>query len=677
MAQAQPQSGGTTVLMIIAVAIVAFAGGYFIGTRNGSTVDEQPAALADGEIGAAAAAGEGATSDKIPVGNSYTKGNPNAPVTVVEFSDFQCPYCGRGATTLDQLIEKYPQDVRIVFKHNPLAFHKEAPAASIATMAAGEQGKFWEMHDLLFKEQKQMKANAADMKGWTSGLAKQLGLDVQKFQKDFDNPAFAKQIETDMKLGAELGVRGTPHFFINGQRVSGAQPLNKFEEIVKAELEAAKKLSQAGVAKDQIYGKRVAENFKSAPEPSQGNQPAPATVVQMVPVNQNDPVKGNTKDPLITIVEFSDFQCPFCSRVNPTLDQIMQSKEYGDKVRIAFKQTPLPFHKEAPIAHEAALAAHEQGKFWEFHDALFAKQKEMKPNAANMNQWLEGIAQELGLNMSKFKAALESGKYKAQLKADADLGAKVGARGTPNFFVNGVQVVGAKPFPAFDSVIKEQLKIAQKIKAEKKLSGDKLYAAIVEYNKANAPKPAAAAPQPNQPEPKVDVAKLKAGNAFTKGPKNAPVTIVEFSDFQCPFCARGTETLNAIYKEYDGKIQVVFKAFPLPFHKEAEPAHRAAIAAGKQGKFWEYHDKLFANTQALKDLSNLDKYAQELGLNMEKFKKDMNDPAVAKQVQDEMKQGQEVGVRGTPAFFINGTRLVGAQPPAKFKEVIDAELQKK
>jgi protein-disulfide isomerase len=545
-------------------------------------------------------------------------------------------------------------------------------------MAAGEQGKFWEMHDLLFKNQKQMKPNAADMKGWTAGLAKQLGLDVEKYKKDFDNPAFAKQIETDMKLGSELGVRGTPHFFVNGTRVSGAQPLPKFEEIVKTELAAAKKLAQAGVAKDQIYGKRVAENFGDAPTPqAKGNQPAPATVVQMVPVNAGDPIKGNTQDPLITIVEFSDFQCPFCSRVNPTIDQIMKSKEYGDKVRIAFKQTPLPFHKEAPIAHEAALAANEQGKFWEYHDALFAKQKEMKANAGNMNQWLEGIAQEVGLNMSKFKSSLESGKYKAQLKADQELGAKVGARGTPNFFVNGVQVVGAKPFPAFDSVIKEQLKVAQKIKKEKGLKGDKLYAAIVDYNKKNAPKPAAAAPQPDQPDPKVDVAKLSEGNAFTKGPKNAPITIVEFSDFQCPFCARGTDTLNSIYKEYDGKIRVVFKAFPLPFHKEAPAAHRGAIAAGKQGKFWEYHDKLFSNVKALKEPGIFKKYAQELGLNMAKWEKDFNDPAVAKQVDDEMKQGQAVGVRGTPAFFINGTRLVGAQPPAKFKAVIDAELQKK
>lgn len=668
MAQ-ENQGSGTAVLGYIAVALIAFAAGFFLG--NNSLGTDGPAPNAEVAQGAAALPSGGEVegdSAKIPIGDSPILGKADAPITVIEFSDFQCPYCSRGGATVKQLQEKYPNDVKVVFKHFPLAFHKQAPDASKAAMIAGDLGnKFWEMHDLLFQNQKQMKT--ANMKELTGGLAKQLGLDVAAFNEKWDDPKYAQVIKDDMALGSKLGVRGTPHFFINGERLSGAQPINKFEEIVKSQLAEVKKMQQAGVAKDQIYAKMVEKNYADAEKPKP--QQPQGQKVEMVPVSDNEPMKGNTKDPLITIVEFSDFQCPFCSRVNPTLDQVM--KNFGDDVRIVFKQNPLPFHKEAPAVHDAALAAHQQGKFWEMHDLLFTKNKEWK--GQNMDELVKGYAQQLGLNMAKFNAYYDSNKGEAQIKEDQALANKVGARGTPNFFVNGVQLIGAKPYPAFEEVIKKQLDIAKKLKKEKNLSGDALYKAAVAHNKANAPAAPAAAPTPDKPEPKVDTNKLKVNGSFTKGPKNAPVTIYEFSDFQCPYCSRANNTLQEAFKEYPGKIQIVFKAFPLPFHKEAEPAHRAALAAGQQGKFWEMHDKIFSDQKALKTPGVLDKYAQELGLNMAKYNKAMESAELKKQVQDEMAMGKSVGVRGTPAFFINGTRLVGAQPLPKFKQVIDAELK--
>jgi len=507
----------------------------------------------------------------------------------------------------------------------------------------------------------------------TSGFAKQLGLDVAKFQKDFADPKFDQVIKDDLALGSKLGVRGTPHFFINGERLSGAQPIDKFEAIIKAQLEEAKKMVGSGTAKDQIYAKMVSQNFKAEAEQPQQKQAAPATVVEMVPVRANDPVKGNTKDYVVTIVEFSDFECPFCSRVNPTMAEVM--KNFGDKVRVVFKQNPLPFHAQAPAASEASLAANEQGKFWEMHELLFANQQAFK--GANMNELTTGYAQKLGLNVNKFKAYLEGGKGKAIIKEDMDLAAKVGARGTPNFFVNGVQLVGAKPYPAFESVIKEQIALAEKLQKANNLKGDALYAAVVAENKKNAPAAAAAPAQAPPEEAKVDLAKLKQGASYSKGPKNAPITIYEFSDFQCPYCSRGNTTLMEAMKAYEGKVQVVFKAFPLPFHAEAEPAHRAALAAGKQGKFWEMHDKFFGAQARLKEPGITTTFAKELGLNLGKFEADFNSDELKKQVQAEAEEGKAVGVRGTPAFFINGTRLVGAQPLEKFKEVIEAELKAK
>ncbi|QED28903.1 thioredoxin [Microvenator marinus] len=673
MAHDAQGSSGSNLLVMVAIALIAFAGGYVIGNKGAESV--QPgAAVEAGAQGAAALArgGVAGDSDKIPIGDSPVFGNPSAPIAVVEFSSMQCPFCARGSETLKQLQQKYPNDVKLVFKHYPLGFQAESPALSKALIAAGEQGKFWEMKEKVFANVSKHKG--VNVKEVTSGYAKELGLDVAKFQAAFDNPKNDEIIKRDQDLGNSIGVRGTPHFFVNGERVSGAQPLAKFEEIVKAQLEQVKKHTAAGVAKDQVYGKMVAENFKDTPSAPSADKPAaPATVVNMVPVRANDPMKGNTKDPLVTIVEFSDFQCPFCSRVNPTLEQVM--KNYGEQVRIVFKQNPLPFHQEAPAAHEAALAAHEQGKFWEMHDLLFANMQSFK--GADMRELTTGYAQQLGLNVNKFKAYLDSGKGKQIVKEDLELGSKVGARGTPNFFVNGVQLVGAKPYPAFEAEIKKQIALAEKLKKERNLKGEALYEAVVAENKKNAPAAAAPTPAPAAAPDKVDPSKLNIGNAVTRGPKNAPVTIFAFSDFQCPFCARAAGTIEEVMKEYDGKVQLVFKAYPLPFHQEAPAAHRAALAAAKQGKFWEMHDKLFATMKEFKTAGHFEKVAQELGLNMEKFKADFNSDELKKQVDAEMAEGSAVGVRGTPAFFINGNRVVGAQPLPKFKEVIDAELAKK
>ena len=127
-------------------------------------------------------------------------------------------------------------------------------------------------------------------------------------------------------------------------------------------------------------------------------------------------------------------------------------EQYPGKVRIAFKQLPLPFHDKAHLAAEASLAANEQGKFWQMHDKLFANQQALdRPS-------LEKYAQELGLNMTKFKAALDSGKFKDKVDAEAKEGGAVGATGTPTFFINGTRLVGAQPFDAFKTAIDKELK---------------------------------------------------------------------------------------------------------------------------------------------------------------------------------------------------------------------------
>lgn len=410
---------GTSILMIIAVGIAAFVGGYFVNGGTKSATDNKAGSAKTEIVNVKGSAGD---SDKIPLGNSFVMGNPDAPITIVEFSDFQCPYCSRGGATVKKIVEKYPNDVKIAFKHFPLGFHKEAPAAAKASIAAGKQGKFEEMHDKLFDTYKTFKGKGdAGMKTLVLGFAKELGLDVKKFEADFDDPKTAQIIKDDQALAGKLGVRGTPHFFINGERLSGAQPIEKFEGIVKKQIGEVKTMLAAGTAKSDIYGKMVAKNFKAAEQPKK--QAPKAANIQYVPVNDNDAVKG-PKDALVTIVEFSDFECPYCTRVVPTIAKI--NEKFGKDVRIVFKQNPLPFHKHATAASIASLAALQQGKFWEMHDLLFENQKKFK--TTDMKELSTSLAAKLGLNASKFKKDFEDPKFAAQVKADLALGAKVGFR---------------------------------------------------------------------------------------------------------------------------------------------------------------------------------------------------------------------------------------------------------
>ena len=166
-----------------------------------------------------------------------------------------------------------------------------------------------------------------------------------------------------------------------------------------------------------------------------------------------------------------------------------------------------------------------------------------------------------------------------------------------------------------------------------------------------------------------------AANDPIKGPKDAKVTVVEYSDFQCPFCSRGAATMTQVAEAYKDKVRIVFRDNPLPMHNRAPAAAEAAQCANEQGKFWEFHDKLFAAQTAMTD-DDFKKYATELGLNVETFTSCFTSGKYKADVQNDMKEGAAAGVQGTPAFFVNGRFVNGAQPFEAFKAMIDEELSK-
>ncbi|MFO0577326.1 MAG: thioredoxin domain-containing protein [Polyangia bacterium] len=371
------------------------------------------------------------------------------------------------------------------------------------------------------------------------------------------------------------------------------------------------------------------------------------------------PVRGPADAP-VTIVEFADYECGFCARAAGTLKQL--EAEFPGKIRVAWKDFPLPFHTSARPAAIAARAAAAQGRFWELSDKLLAHGSELdRPH-------LEQYAQELGLDVGRLRGALAGdGALGDGIDADVAEGKRLGVRGTPTFFINGVAVAGAQPLDAMRAQVKAAL-----VRAQAVLDGgarpDEVYARIIQAGRTSPPPTPAAdeAPRPRQA--------VALGDAPVRGPASAPVTLVVFSDFECPFCAKMAQTLKELLAELGGRVRIAHKSMPLPFHPHAEPAARAALAAGQQGRFWEMHDRLFAHGRELSD-PELEQHAAAIGLDLVRFRSDLASPALRERIERDRQQGAALGAAGTPTLFVNGRLVAGAQPIAAVRAIIEEELR--
>ena len=280
-----------------------------------------------------------------------TWGNPLAPVTMVIWSDFECPFCSKlEFNTIPRLKEHYgPNQLRIVWKHNPLPFHNNAYPTALAAETVfrlGGSQAFWRFHDLAFSNQREL--GIVSFVDW----AAESGVDPKAFGVAFAQKEFAADIEGDMALGKKVGVSGTPASVINGLLLSGAQPIARFQEVIDEQLKLAANLRHEGVPEQRIYAQLSETNIKQRPAPTPSSTP-PDTTVYNVPID-GSPVRGKNTA-LVTLIMFGDFQCPFCQRVTPTIYAL--EKKYGDKLRVVFKQNPLPMHPRAEPAAQLTLEA--------------------------------------------------------------------------------------------------------------------------------------------------------------------------------------------------------------------------------------------------------------------------------------------------------------------------------
>lgn len=378
---------------------------------------------------------------KVPVAGSPSLGSPDALVTMVVFSDYECPYCKRAESTIEALRASYGKDLRIVWKDNPLPFHKRAmPAATLAREARAKKGDegFWQAHDALF-------AVSPDLSEETLlGIAQKIGLDPAATSKALSSDAHTNVIEDDMLLADDFKASGTPYFFINGRRISGAKRASAFRAIIDEELTRAREALARGVEPSKLYAELTRD----------GEEPPPPTRKQIPAPPKGAPFRGNA-NARVVIQEFSDYQCPFCRRVEPTIDRLV--KEYGKQIKVVFRQRPLAFHPDAQLAAEAsleALAQRGQSGFWKMHEQIFAGQKTedgLKQPA------LEAYAKAVGLNVSRFQKALETHKHAAAVEADAQIAEQFKFNGTPSFVINDIVIVGAQPYARFRHEVERAL----------------------------------------------------------------------------------------------------------------------------------------------------------------------------------------------------------------------------
>jgi protein-disulfide isomerase len=293
------------------------------------------------------------------------------------------------------------------------------------------------------------------------------------------------------------------------------------------------------------------------------------------------------------------------------------------------------------------------------HDKLFASQQALSP------EMYRAAAKEIGLDLRRFDQALAARKGEARIQADQKLAGDVGATGTPTMFFNCRQVIGAQPIAALRAVAEEELK-----KADQALGAGGTGPAYERLCKANLASPAvvqaaAAAAAPAA----ID---LRPDDPVRGNPK-APVTIVLFSDFQCPFCARVGPTLDEAQRAYGDKVRVVWKHQPLSFHPNALPAAKAAEAAREQGKFWQMHDRLFAAQRELSP-ETYERLAKDLGLDLRRFQESIRSGKGQTRIEDDQRLAARIGAQATPTMFVNGEKVEGAVPFATLKAVIDRKL---
>jgi protein-disulfide isomerase len=326
----------------------------------------------------------------------------------------------------------------------------------------------------------------------------------------------------------------------------------------------------------------------------------------------------------VEVVLFSDFQCPFCARFAAVFRELQAAQIDGVTTTVSFRHFPLVMHPKAQLAHQAAAAAAEQGRFWEMHDLLFANQQRVQRDD------LFGYAAKLGLDLDRFRADLDSDRIKQIIDADKADGDTRGIDGTPTFYVNGKAYVGARSFDQLKQIV---------------------------------------AGEPRRTRALAEI----TDTVVSKGPAGAAVTVELFADLQSPMSRPAFSVLNELMHRYPSAVRLRFRNFPLPFHAQAGLAHEAAMIAARDGRFWEFATAALDQQDALRE-PDLIALAGRLGLDETTFAETLRQHRYAPRVDADLQDGHTRGLRGSPAIFVNDKRIDGVPSLQTLTECVEAAL---
>jgi protein-disulfide isomerase len=340
------------------------------------------------------------------------------------------------------------------------------------------------------------------------------------------------------------------------------------------------------------------------------------------------PIANSSAPPESVEIElFSDFQCPYCRQISQPIRDLMTKGVEGIQTKVIFKEFPLSFHSNAQLAAQAALAAGEQGNFWQMHDLLFANQSALKREDLLAN------AKKLGLDLNRFTRDLDSDRLKKVIASDQAEGAKLDVNGTPTFFINGVSYSGARSY--------EDLKIlVQK-----------------EHGRTHA------------------LAEI-TDNLLSRGPVNARVTLEFYADLESPVSRPTMSVIDELLQRYPSAVRLQFRSFPLAFHPQAPLAHEAAMAAAKQGHFWDFANYILEHQDSLRE-QDLIAYSGKLGMDENKFAEVLRQRRYGARVDADLAEGAKRGIRGSPVIFVNSKRIDGVPSLQALSQYVEEELAKK
>jgi protein-disulfide isomerase len=589
-----------------------------------------------------------ATADSGPLpitADDATWGDAGAPVTIVLFSDMECPYCDQVGSTLEELRQDYGRaKIRIVHKHFPLAAHpRGARAAEVGSALRTLLGPeaFFTYERQIFRA---LKNDEAPL-----DVAEDLGADRAALETALESGSAKQKVAADVALGQAAGVEGTPAFFVNGVFLSGAKPKADFAALIDEQLALAQALQKKGLSGAEASLRLTRDNYAA-------KAGKPGSTVWQVPIDKSPQLGPNTA--LVTWVMFSEYQCQYCEQLMGTMATLR--KKYQGDLRVVFKHNPLSFHQRADEAAELAVEAFTRrgnDAFWRASDKLFATRRMLS------DVELEAIASDVGLNAPDAMAAVLSQKHKEVIENDQLLANDLDAGGTPTSFINGRRIRGNAAVAKFEEVIDEEIQKA-KLLLKRGIARNRLYDHIMKSAKAPPPPPTKTVP-------------LVDKNTPVDGSAKAKVTVQVFVDFESGFWLKSVPAVDRLLKEYAGRVRIAFRHKPLPYHTSARLAHETAVEAfaqkGHTG-FWKMYRSLVDNPHDLSRNSLL-VHAEALGMDVAALEAAWRDQRHGAVIDADIQLATDRQIASAPAFLINGFYLSGARSFLELKRVVDLALK--